>query len=244
MSKSYDNVIPLFAPRERLRKLVFSIVTDSRAPGEPKETEGSAVLELYRAFASSDETARMREAFAAGIAWSEAKEQLFERIDGEVAPLRARYEARVAAPAARGPQPRDGPPRPRRRRSSSTARPTGASTSSWWMPTGSCCRAPATSPRAMRAGWSPGSRARPGPGCAWSRASACTWAMSWWASWARLWNWRSWPGRWRGSPERGHEPAGRTQPRPDPVRAVVPDPGGAVLDLSAPAAGPALARVA
>src|SRR5690606_33108571 len=100
MSKSYDNVIPLFAPRERLRKLVFSIVTDSRAPGEPKESEGSALFELYRAFASDDETARMREAFAAGIAWSEAKEQLFERIDVEVAPLRARYDALVADPGA------------------------------------------------------------------------------------------------------------------------------------------------
>lgn len=108
MSKSYDNVIPLFAPRERLRKLVFSIVTDSRAPGEPKESEGSALFELYRAFASEDETARMREAFAAGIAWSEAKEQLFERIDVEVAPLRARYEALVADPAAIERQLREG----------------------------------------------------------------------------------------------------------------------------------------
>src|SRR5690606_11364997 len=31
MSKSYDNTIPLFAPRAELKKLVFSIVTDSRA---------------------------------------------------------------------------------------------------------------------------------------------------------------------------------------------------------------------
>ncbi len=100
MSKSYDNVIPLFAPRETLRKLVFSIVTDSRAPGEPKDTEGSALFEIYRAFASAGETARMREAYAAGIAWGEAKEQLLERIDVEVAPLRERYAALVADPAA------------------------------------------------------------------------------------------------------------------------------------------------
>jgi hypothetical protein len=38
MSKSYDNVIPLFASREQVRKQIFSIVTDSRAPGEPKDT--------------------------------------------------------------------------------------------------------------------------------------------------------------------------------------------------------------
>ena len=98
MSKSYDNVIPLFAPRQALRKAVFSIVTDSRAPGEPKQTEGSALFEIYRAFASAEETERLREAFAAGIAWGEAKEQLFERIDVEIAPLRERYDALVADP--------------------------------------------------------------------------------------------------------------------------------------------------
>src|SRR3546814_1485506 len=41
----------------------------------------------------------------------------------------------------------------------------------------------------------------------------------------------------RGSPRRTrHEPADRTQPRPDPVPALVPDPGRAVLAVSAPAA--------
>jgi tryptophanyl-tRNA synthetase len=99
MSKSYDNTIPLFAPREALRKLVFSIVTDSRAPGEPKQAEGSALFQLYQAFASADETAAFRRAFDEGIAWGEAKQQLFERIDVEVAPLRTRYEALVADPA-------------------------------------------------------------------------------------------------------------------------------------------------
>ena len=100
MSKSYDNVIPLFAPRDELRRLVFSIVTDSRAPGEPKDTGGSALFQLYQAFADAGESAAMREAFAAGIGWGEAKERLFERIDRELAPLRARYEALAADPVA------------------------------------------------------------------------------------------------------------------------------------------------
>jgi len=108
MSKSYDNTIPLFAPREQLRKLIFSIVTDSRAPGEPKDSENSALFQLYRAFASAEETARMRQAFADGISWGEAKEQLFERIDVEVAPLRARYESLVAKPDVIERQLRDG----------------------------------------------------------------------------------------------------------------------------------------
>src|ERR1044071_204821 len=91
MSKSYDNVIPLFAPREQLRKLILSIVTDSRAPGAPKETQGSAVFEISRACATAAETAAMRQAYADGIGWGDAKQRLFERIDAEVAPMRERY---------------------------------------------------------------------------------------------------------------------------------------------------------
>ena len=99
MSKSYDNTIPLFASRADLKKLIFSIVTDSRLPGEPKETEGSALFQLYQAFATPAETEAMRAAFADGIAWGEAKQQLFERIDQVVSPMRDRYEALIAQPA-------------------------------------------------------------------------------------------------------------------------------------------------
>ena len=98
MSKSYDNTIPLFAPRNELKKLINSIVTDSRAPGEAKDTEGSALFQLYQAFASREETEAMRQAFANGIAWGDAKQQLFERVDAELAPMRERYEDLMAHP--------------------------------------------------------------------------------------------------------------------------------------------------
>ncbi|MBV6846638.1 tryptophan--tRNA ligase [Xanthomonas euvesicatoria] len=99
MSKSYSNTIPLFAPRKELRKLVFSILTDSRAPGEAKDTQGSALFQLYQAFATPQESAAFAQAFADGIGWGDAKQQLFERIDQEIAPLRTRYEALMAEPA-------------------------------------------------------------------------------------------------------------------------------------------------
>ena len=98
MSKSYDNTIPLFAPRIELQKLIAGIVTDSRVPGEAKDTEGSALFQLYQAFASAEETAAMRQAFAVGISWGDAKQALFDRVDAEVAPLRERYEALIARP--------------------------------------------------------------------------------------------------------------------------------------------------
>jgi tryptophanyl-tRNA synthetase len=99
MSKSYDNAIPLFAPPAELRKQIAGIVTDSRAPGEPKEVEGSALFQIFEAFASPEETRQLRQAYADGIAWSDAKQMLFERIDREIAPMRERYDALVNNPA-------------------------------------------------------------------------------------------------------------------------------------------------
>ena len=98
MSKSYDNTIPLFTPREQLRKLIAGIVTDSRAPGEAKDTEGSALFQIYQAFASESETATLRQAYADGIGWGDAKQMLFERIDQEVAPMREHYQALISHP--------------------------------------------------------------------------------------------------------------------------------------------------
>ena len=98
MSKSYDNTIGLFAPREQLRKQIAGIVTDSRAPGEPKDTDGSALFQIYQGFATPEETAALRQAYADGIAWGEAKQLLFERIDREIAPMRQRYEWLMAHP--------------------------------------------------------------------------------------------------------------------------------------------------
>jgi tryptophanyl-tRNA synthetase len=99
MSKSYDNIIALFAPREQIRKQIAGIVTDSRAPGEPKEVEGSALFQIYQAFASAEETQSLRQAYAAGISWGDAKQLLFERIDREIAPMREQYERLLAHPA-------------------------------------------------------------------------------------------------------------------------------------------------
>jgi tryptophanyl-tRNA synthetase len=99
MSKSYDNTIPLFAPREQMKKLIAGIVTDSKAPGEPKETAGSALFQIYQAFATEAETSALRQAYADGIAWGDAKQMLFERIDREIAPMRTTYEDLINNPA-------------------------------------------------------------------------------------------------------------------------------------------------
>jgi tryptophanyl-tRNA synthetase len=101
MSKSYDNTIPLFAGgAKQLRETIMRIVTDSRAPGEPKDPDNSALFTIYQAFASADETAAFRQSLLDGIGWGEAKQRLFERIETDVAPMREKYEALIARPAA------------------------------------------------------------------------------------------------------------------------------------------------
>jgi tryptophanyl-tRNA synthetase len=101
MSKSYDNTIPLFAGgKKQLRETIMRIVTDSRLPGEPKDPDDCALFTIFRAFASEAETAAFRQALLDGLGWGEAKQVLYERIEADVAPMRERYEALMADPAA------------------------------------------------------------------------------------------------------------------------------------------------
>ena len=99
MSKSYDNTIPLFSSRAQLQKLIGGILTDSRAPGEAKEVEGSALFQIYQAFATPEETEALRKAYVDGIAWGDAKHLLLERVDQVIAPMRAQYEELIHNPA-------------------------------------------------------------------------------------------------------------------------------------------------
>ncbi len=98
MSKSYDNTIPLFAPEKRLRKLIMKIKTNSQEPGEPKETEGNTLFDIYKAFATPKETAEIAEAYANGIAWGEMKQRLFEYINEHIKPAREEYDRLIADP--------------------------------------------------------------------------------------------------------------------------------------------------
>jgi tryptophanyl-tRNA synthetase len=100
MSKSYDNTIPLFeGGAKATRDAIARIVTDSKLPGEPKDPESSSLVTLYQAFASAEETVAFRAALADGLGWGEAKQRLAERIERDIAPMRARYEALIAKPA-------------------------------------------------------------------------------------------------------------------------------------------------
>ncbi|MDJ0759782.1 MAG: tryptophan--tRNA ligase [Woeseiaceae bacterium] len=99
MSKSYNNTIPLFADEKRLRKLIMKIKTNSLEPGEPKDPDDSTLFDMYRAFATEEESAEIRQRYADGIAWGEMKQVLFEYINEHIKPARDEYDRLIADPA-------------------------------------------------------------------------------------------------------------------------------------------------
>jgi tryptophanyl-tRNA synthetase len=98
MSKSYNNTIPLFTPSPQLRKLIMKIKTNSLEPGVPKETEGSTLFDIYRAFATPAETAAYAARFAAGAGWGDLKQELFAWLDAHLSAPRGEYERLMADP--------------------------------------------------------------------------------------------------------------------------------------------------
>ena len=99
MSKSYDNTIPLFGSAKQLKDAIARIVTDSRAPGEPKDPDASHLYTLYQAFATPVQLATFRAELLDGLAWGEAKQRLFELLDAELGEARERYHGLIARPA-------------------------------------------------------------------------------------------------------------------------------------------------
>ena len=102
MSKSYNNTIPLFEPEKRFRKLIMKIKTNSQEPGEPKEADGNTLFEIYRAFATPEETNQIRQAYADGIAWGEMKQTLYEHLNSMLREPRERYNELMAEPEVVG----------------------------------------------------------------------------------------------------------------------------------------------
>lgn len=99
MSKSYDNVIPLFEGGEKaLREAIMKIVTDSKLPGEPKDPDSTSLTALYDAFATHEERNEFRRKLQEGLGWGEAKVIVFEKINSEIGPMRERYEAYMQEP--------------------------------------------------------------------------------------------------------------------------------------------------
>jgi tryptophanyl-tRNA synthetase len=97
MSKSYDNVLPIFAPPNSLRQRVMSVVTDSRPIEEPKDPDQDNVYNLYKYFASEEQNQAMRAKYAAGgFGYGEVKADLYDLLEATFGEARERYNAYMA----------------------------------------------------------------------------------------------------------------------------------------------------
>ena len=92
MSKSYNNTIPIFAPESEVRKRVMRIVTDSKRPEEPKDTQGNTLFTLFSFFASPERLEEIRQLYIhGGAAYGELKKELAELILAHFADARAHF---------------------------------------------------------------------------------------------------------------------------------------------------------
>ena len=92
MSKSYNNVIPIFAPPNQVRKPVMRIVTDSKRPEDPKTPDACNIFAIYRHFAETDAVAAKRELYLkGGLAYGEMKKELFALLETTFSAQRDRY---------------------------------------------------------------------------------------------------------------------------------------------------------
>ena len=97
MSKSYGNQIPLSAAPDEIRRLVARIVTDSRAPAEPKEPD--TILALYRSVPPEADARDLERRYrAGGVGYAEAKAKLAEAVERLLAPARQRHAELMADP--------------------------------------------------------------------------------------------------------------------------------------------------
>lgn len=80
MSKSYGNIINMYASEKELKKQVMSIVTDSTPLEEPKNDDNN-ITKLYSLFSDEKELELMKSKFRAGnYGYGHAKKELLERI--------------------------------------------------------------------------------------------------------------------------------------------------------------------
>jgi tryptophanyl-tRNA synthetase len=99
MSKSYNNTLPIFGVEKQLKKSIMRIVTDCTPLEEPKPTENSTILALFKLFAGADDYAAMVADFErGGVGYGDFKKRLAEAYWAFFAPMRARRDEILADP--------------------------------------------------------------------------------------------------------------------------------------------------
>lgn len=90
MSKSYNNIIPLFGTDEEIRSQVMKIVTDSKGEKEPKDPGKDNIFTLHKLVSGNHLPVLEKRYREGGIGYKESKEILAENVIKLIAPMRER----------------------------------------------------------------------------------------------------------------------------------------------------------
>jgi tryptophanyl-tRNA synthetase len=94
MSKSYGNVIPLFATDEEIKKAVMSIPTDSKGVDESKNPDENNIFAIHKLLLEGSKLTDLRGRYEkGGLGYKEAKELLIEDLKAFIGPIRAKRES-------------------------------------------------------------------------------------------------------------------------------------------------------
>lgn len=94
MSKSHNNVIPLFATKEEIIKAVMGIPTDSAALADPKDPHTNTIYKIHSLFLSKEERDIVEAKYKkGGMGYKEAKDMCIESIENFIAPIREKFNS-------------------------------------------------------------------------------------------------------------------------------------------------------
>lgn len=100
MSKSYGNIIPVFATQDEWKKVINRIATDSSTVEEPKNPDESTLFTIYKSLATPEQATALRAQLeAGGIGWGHVKQLLLEALEAQFGQYRDRYNELMANPA-------------------------------------------------------------------------------------------------------------------------------------------------
>jgi len=89
MSKSYDNVIPLFATDEEIKRAVMKIPTDSKGVDESKNPDESIIFAIHKLLLDGEVLKTLEDKYKkGGMGYKEAKELLIKDLIAFIKPMR------------------------------------------------------------------------------------------------------------------------------------------------------------
>lgn len=99
MSKSYNNVIPIFGTNKEIHKAVMSIVTDSQRPEDSKDPKTCNIFNIYKHFAKQDEIENMFARYKrGGVAYADVKQELEMAIAYHFKDAKKKYDEYMLRP--------------------------------------------------------------------------------------------------------------------------------------------------